>query len=171
VAFVAVTLTLGVLARSLGVGSPPPALVLAAPTPQPTATPVPTPTLAPATPTPQPTATPQPTSTPVLPSYQSESLVVGPHQSQTLSFAHWAPDTVFEGSVTVSGGANDLTFRLQAPDGSLPIDVRRVSGHYDFHYVAQEAGPYIVILDNDFSLFTAKHVTLVERAYPSYPGR
>lgn len=97
--------------------------------------------------------------------------MVGPHQNQTLSFAHWAAGTVFEGSVTVSGGANDLAFRLQAPDGSLPIDVRRVSVHYDFHYVAQEDGPYTVSLDNNFSLFTAKHVTLVERAYPTQPGR
>jgi len=72
---------------------------------------------------------------------------------------------LLEVSVTVRGGTDlDIGFSVQDPDGRDVVASQRVHSQ-DFTVKAKQDGRYEIVLDNSYSLFTGKIVTLVLK-YP-----
>lgn len=70
-------------------------------------------------------------------------------------------------SVTVRRGGNlDIGVRVEGPAGWELVPFQRVQ-HREFTVTANADGRYVIILDNTYSLFTDKLVTLVVK----YPRR
>ena len=85
---------------------------------------------------------------------------LGPSQYMTVPIDLKNND-LLEVSVTVRGGTNlDIGFSVQGPDGQDVVASQRVRSQ-DFTVKAKQDGRYEIILDNSYSLFTGKLITLV----------
>ena len=141
----------------------------ATPVPTATATPVPTPTATPVpTSTPVPTATPAPTATPNP--YRTEEFRVPPDRNQPINYTLQRAPGHLQGYVLITGGNNDIGFRVRAPNGGDLLNQSRVAGRYAFDLTLLDAGPYTVYLDNSFSIITAKEVTMYARLVDGQAG-
>ena len=63
------------------------------------------------------------------------------------------------GSITVSGGGNDIDFYVTDPNGNTILRYDRAT-QTSFSFTASTAGTYTMHFDNSFSIFTSKSVTL-----------
>jgi hypothetical protein len=66
----------------------------------------------------------------------------------------------FSGSLSITGGGNDIDFWVTDPEGTTILGLGRVAQGRSFEFTAQKNGAYILHFDNSFSWFTAKTVTL-----------
>jgi hypothetical protein len=66
----------------------------------------------------------------------------------------------FLGSLSITGGGNDIDFWVTDPEGTTILGFGRVAQGRSFEFTAQKNGAYILHFDNSFSWFTAKTVTL-----------
>lgn len=66
----------------------------------------------------------------------------------------------FSGSLSITGGGNDIDFWVTDPEGTTILGFGRVAQGRSFEFTAQKNGAYILHFDNSFSWFTAKTVTL-----------
>jgi hypothetical protein len=66
----------------------------------------------------------------------------------------------FSGSLSITGGGNDVDFWVTDPEGTTILGPGRVTQGRSFEFTAQKNGAYILHFDNSFSWFTAKTVTL-----------
>jgi hypothetical protein len=66
----------------------------------------------------------------------------------------------FSGSLSITGGGNDINFWVTDPEGTTILGLGRVIQGRSFEFTAQKNGAYILHFDNGFSWFTAKTVTL-----------
>lgn len=136
----------------------------------PTTTPLPTPTFSPtatatvtATPTPTPPSTPTITPVPTPIPYRSEEFDVAPRTTVTTTYTIGSRPQQLQGYFLISGGNNDIGFRLRAPSGTNIIAVSRAVTRYTLNVPLVAPGPYTLFFDNQFSFFTGKAVTLYVR--------
>jgi hypothetical protein len=66
----------------------------------------------------------------------------------------------FSGSLSITGGGNDIDFWVTDPEGTTILGLGRITQGRSFEFTAQKNGAYILHFDNSFSWFTAKTVTL-----------
>jgi hypothetical protein len=66
----------------------------------------------------------------------------------------------FSGSLSITGGGNDIDFWVTDPEGTIILGLGRITQGRSFEFTAQKNGAYILHFDNSFSWFTAKTVTL-----------
>lgn len=66
----------------------------------------------------------------------------------------------FTGSLSISGGGNDIDFWVTDPQGTKILDYGRVTQGKTFDFTAQASGAYTLHFGNTFSLFTGKTVYL-----------
>lgn len=67
----------------------------------------------------------------------------------------------FSGSLSISGGSgNDINFWVTDPSGNTIVNSGRVSQGTSFEFTAQRNGAYTLHLDNGFSVFSSKIVSL-----------
>jgi hypothetical protein len=67
----------------------------------------------------------------------------------------------FSGSLSISGGSgDDINFKVTDPQGTVIVGLGRVSQGRSFEFTAQQAGAYTFNLDNSFSIFSSKMVSL-----------
>jgi hypothetical protein len=97
-------------------------------------------------------------STPVF-SEDVKTIVVPAGYTQTLTF-NLNKDAKFTGSVSVSGGNNDINFWVANPTGDHIIPKQGVHVGKSFQFEAESNGGYTLNFDNSFSLVTSKTVTL-----------
>jgi hypothetical protein len=91
---------------------------------------------------------------------QVETTQVSAGTSQTLTFNLSSQDR-FSGSLSISGGSgNDIDFKVTDPQGTVIVGLGRVSQGRSFDFVAQQSGAYTFYLDNSFSIFSSKTVSL-----------
>jgi hypothetical protein len=91
---------------------------------------------------------------------QVETTQVSPGTSRTLTFNLVSQDR-FSGSLSISGGnGNDIDFKVTDPQGTVIVGLGRVSQGRSFDFVAQQSGAYTFYLDNSFSIFSSKTVSL-----------
>lgn len=72
---------------------------------------------------------------------------------------------ILEGSMSVTGGNNDIRFYIKDPSGSIVVDGNRVQQSYSFSLTSVSSGQYIMYFDNSFSFITSKKVHLNYRTY------
>lgn len=105
------------------------------------------------------------TPTPIPPPYQTSTYQVAPDSYETVTITSQGSPGTLEGYILISGGNQDVGFSVRGPSGGYLVNLPRVAGRYNFHYMLPEVGPYIVTFDNSFSLLTGKVVTAYWRAY------
>jgi len=66
----------------------------------------------------------------------------------------------FTGSLSISGGGNDIDFWVTDPQGTKILDSGRVTQGKTFEFTAQASGAYTLHFGNTFSWFTGKTVYL-----------
>jgi len=67
----------------------------------------------------------------------------------------------FSGSLSISGGSgNDIDCRVTDPQGTIILDLGRVSQGKSFGFTAQQSGAYTIHFGNTFSLLTSKTVAV-----------
>ena len=66
----------------------------------------------------------------------------------------------FTGSLSISGGGNDIDFWVTDPQGTKILDYGRVTQGKTFEFTAQASGAYTLHFGNTFSWFTGKTVYL-----------
>jgi hypothetical protein len=66
----------------------------------------------------------------------------------------------FSGSLSITGGGNDIDFWVTNPEGTTILGLGRITQGKSFEFTAQKNGAYVLHFDNSFSWFTAKTVTL-----------
>jgi hypothetical protein len=66
----------------------------------------------------------------------------------------------FSGSLSITGGSNDINFWVTDPVGTTILGLGRVTQGRSFEFTAQKDGAYILHFDNSFSWFATKTVTL-----------
>lgn len=99
-----------------------------------------------------------------------ETVQVSPLSEQMLTF-NLETGQKFTGSLAISGGGEDITFRVVDPLGATIVNLGRVSHGAAFEFTAQESGAYILHFDNSFSLLTSKTVDLTyDIGLPSIAG-
>ncbi|KPV64702.1 MAG: emp24/gp25L/p24 family/GOLD [Candidatus Bathyarchaeota archaeon BA2] len=68
-------------------------------------------------------------------------------------------ETKFRGSITVSGGGNDIDFYITDPNGNTILRYDRAT-QTSFSFTASTTGTYTMHFDNSFSIISSKSVTL-----------
>jgi hypothetical protein len=66
----------------------------------------------------------------------------------------------FTGSLSISGGGNDIDFWVTDPQGTKVVDLGRVTQGKTFEFTAEASGAYTLHFSNTFSWFTGKTVYL-----------
>jgi hypothetical protein len=105
-------------------------------------------------------------------SEQVETVVVPAGYTQTLTI-NLDEGEKFTGSLSISGGNNDINFWVANPTGDHIIPKQGVSIGKSFQFEAESNGGHTLNFDNSFSLITSKTVTLsykVERPMGSGGG-
>jgi len=97
----------------------------------------------------------------------TETMRIDPMTRRILVF-NLKKDDRFRGSLSISGGVgNDINFWVTDPAGATVLNLGKVSRGREFGFQVSRSGGYTLHLDNSFSLFHAKVVTLtydVDRA-------
>jgi len=88
-----------------------------------------------------------------------ETVQVSPLSEQMLTF-NLNTGQKFTGSLAISGGGEDINFRVVDPSGAAIVNLGRVTSGANFDFTAQESGAYTLHFDNSFSLFSTKTVSL-----------
>jgi len=88
----------------------------------------------------------------------TETFTVPPWQEVVRTVGLSDGDKV-SGSITVSGGGNDIDFYVTDPNGNTILRYDRAT-QTSFSFTASTAGTYTMHFDNSFSIFTSKSVTL-----------
>ena len=89
-----------------------------------------------------------------------KTIQVGPGYDQmiTLNVSAWQK---FTGSLAISGGSgNDIDFWVADPQGTIILDLERVSQGKSFEFNTQVSGDYTFHFSNTFSLISSKIVSL-----------
>ena len=98
---------------------------------------------------------------PLTPAFSEEvkTVNVPAGYTQTLTF-NLDKGAKFTGSLSVSGGNNDINFWVANPTGDYIVPKQGVTIGKSFQFVADNSGGYTLNFDNTFSLITSKTVTL-----------
>ena len=65
--------------------------------------------------------------------------------------------------VYIKGGSgNDINLRIINPEGKIIYDLGRISNETSFKFYADQRGNYTIILDNEFSVFSSKEVSVLQ---------
>ena len=133
------------------------------PMPSPTQSPTPTPTSTP-TPTPRPTPTASPTATPrPTPTETVVRIMVQPLSTVTQDVGVLeASGGLVTVQVSALGGRNDIILSVYR-DGVVVRNPVRIQGPAQISIQSAARGDYSVLLDNRFSIFTSKLVTMTSR--------
>jgi|WetSurMetagenome_2_1015567.scaffolds.fasta_scaffold264742_1 hypothetical protein len=71
------------------------------------------------------------------------------------------------GLIYIKGGSgNDINFRVIDPQGKTILDLGRISNEKEFYISPDETGDFTIIVDNEFSVFSSKEVTIFSATYP-----
>ena len=71
------------------------------------------------------------------------------------------------GLIYIKGGScNDINFRVIDPQGKTILDLGRISNEKEFFISPDETGDFIIIIDNEFSVFSSKEVAVFSATYP-----
>ncbi len=86
-------------------------------------------------------------------------------QVEALSSSGWVINLdsgdSFSGSLSISGGSgNDIDFSITDPQGTTIVGLGRVSQGRTFDFTADQSGAYTFHLDNTFSVFSSKTVSM-----------
>ena len=90
---------------------------------------------------------------------ETEVLMVGPYTERILIIS-LDENCKFVGSLSISGGDNDINFWVTNPTGNAIVNLGRVSQEATFEFTAQQTGDYTLHFDNSFSLQSPKTVSL-----------
>jgi hypothetical protein len=89
-----------------------------------------------------------------------ETVQVGALSEQMLIF-NLKTGQRFTGSLAISGGSsNDIDFWIADPQGTIILNLGRVSQGRSFDFTAQASGAYTFHFGNSFSLLSSKTVSL-----------
>jgi hypothetical protein len=88
-----------------------------------------------------------------------ETVQVGALSEEMVTFNLNSGQT-FTGSLSISGGGNDIDFWVTDPQGTRILDSGRVTQGKTFEFNAQASGAYTLHFGNTFSWFTGKMVYL-----------
>lgn len=91
---------------------------------------------------------------------QTESTTVNAGEQRIMTFNLNEGDK-FSGSLSITGGGgNDVDFWVTDPNGNTIVNSGRVSQGRTFDFTAQRNGAYSLHLDNGFSIFSSKYVSV-----------
>ncbi len=90
---------------------------------------------------------------------ETEVLTVGPYTERIL-IINLDENCQFVGSLSISGGDDDINFWVTNPTGDTIVNLSRVSQEATFEFTAQQTGDYTLHFDNSFSFQSSKTVTL-----------
>lgn len=88
-----------------------------------------------------------------------ETVQVGALSEEMVTF-NLSGGQKFTGSLSISGGSNDIDFWVTDPQGTKILDFGRVTQGKTFDFTAQASGAYTLHFGNTFSWFTGKTVYL-----------
>jgi hypothetical protein len=88
-----------------------------------------------------------------------ETVQVGALSEEMVTF-NLSGGQKFTGSLSISGGGNDIDFWVTDPQGTRILDSGRVTQGKTFEFTAQASGAYTLHFGNTFSWFTGKTVYL-----------
>jgi len=86
-----------------------------------------------------------------------KSFTVSGLSTQTMTF-NLEKGNIVTGSLSVTGGNDDINFAIKDPSGKEIITKRTIYKGGNFSFVAKRDGAYTLVFDNSFSLITSKSV-------------
>jgi len=85
--------------------------------------------------------------------------------SLTAHLIYGEPCSLF---INIKGGSgNDINFKIINPEGKIIHDLGRISNETSLKFYADKTGNFKIMLDNEFSVFSSKEVTVSSNRYPN----